>query len=166
MTPKILLRDYLIWRIDVGAQGLDPIDSEGDYALKQCDTCRFRKRHYSGKKRKWVCGRCGEEWPMRPKVMFKGEVQTSQDPDGPERFLTRMTSVGVLYQKMLDDPGWEWPARLLAAQVLGEDVLAMVQNGATIFGSRWPRFSLRTIERRLSHGRKEWAKRCAEAELC
>lgn len=165
MSPELRLKLYLSGSLDAGAVSLHPVKLEGWYALKTCAKCPSRKRHYSGKKKAWVCAHCGEEWRMRHRFLLKGEVDESLNPDASDGIASRRSTVGLLFNRMLNDPAWTWETRLYAANVLEQSVEEIQREAPEIYGDAWPAWRRRKIFYAIAAGRREWKRRCEAAGL-
>ncbi len=165
MSPELHLELYLARSADAGAVSLHPVKLEGWYALKNCQACPSRNRHFSSKKKVWVCGHCGADWRMRHRFLLKGEVQESLRPYGSDGIAARDSSVGLIFHRMLTDPAWEWETRLYAAYLLEQSVEDMQREAPEIYGDAWPAWRRTKIYTAIGYGRREWRRRCEEARL-
>lgn len=163
--PDGLLRKWWSSITDAKAPGLRMVDSEGRYYLKRCK-CGHRIRHWKSKEPpgRWVCGRCGADWPYRDRYMLKGSVQRTPDPGIRDRILSDVASIGVLASRFLDDDAWRWEARLYVAKAISGLSARDFQREVREIVPDYPGpRSLGAVMRRVTDGRKEWIRRLAAA---
>ena len=173
MTPEAYVRDY-VRQVTRGARALNFVDSTGRIYRKVCRTkkkngakCSSKIRHWSGKQKAYVCGRCGAAWKYVDKFMARGEVQVSRDVDLADRVRAEGATIGLLLHRFLADEPYRWESRLFvyaALSELGWEKLHRTGRPDAFreFPKSWTEWNLRGV---LSRGRAEFRCRLERAGL-
>lgn len=121
MTPSGIIVWYYTTKADLGAPGLNFIDSTGRVYAKACEACGFVFRNCN-KATVWVCGKCGKPWKYEDHFILKGEVQTPNPPDVFERQNARWVDIGVILHRLLGNEELKWDMRLYISTCHGFQV--------------------------------------------
>jgi hypothetical protein len=177
-TPDGWIRWYYTKREDIGAPGLDLVKARGFIYATRCESTSTASRRARGehgpctseirnptKAGGYVCGRCGAPWRHWERHQLRGEVQESKRGDGFELAHARWLDIGVLLDRLLNDPKWRWESRLLIANANGHSLNWLVQYGPTEFPEapfQWKRWKVAEV---IQAGRTEWVRRLTGAGI-
>ncbi len=165
MTPAGFVVWYYNTKADLGAPGLNFIDSTGRVYAKVCEGCDCVFRNCN-KANVWVCGKCGKPWPYEDHFILKGEVQTPNPPDVFERQNARWVDIGVILHRLLENDFTKWNMRLYIATCHGFRIDPQDDQPslAEMFRELWPE-APGHWGRRMMFYRVKKAKQLFEQEL-
>jgi len=164
MSPEGYVR--ACWQhLGAGAPGLNFVDSTGRYYYKTCRGCRARIRHYSSKKDRFVCGKCGADWPYEDRILAKGVVQRTRQVDLGNEKMSRTSGIVVLLDRFIHEEGWI--AKIFVVKVVTDQSYEEMAKAGRPKGFRgFPKpWSPKCISDAVRDGRAEWARRLAKAGL-
>ena len=176
MTPSGLIVWYYAVREDLGAPGLNFIDSTGRIYHDDCGHCGYRFSNPT-KTGEQVCGKCGQLWGFDDCFILKGEVQTHKRTDSFERKNERWATIGMLLSRMLAGAEFYWDFRLYIATCHGfsvdpqKDMHGEVNQLclADMFQRLWPKapgpWGRTMLYGRVLRAKKEWASRLQKAGI-
>ena len=174
MTADDYVRFYYRTRDSFGAPALNFVDSTGRMFVAKCErslegkpgeTCgsKERKMNPDGN---WICAnhRCAKPWAYEDKLIFKGEVQTSNRVhtfDGPNGLYFDIARLLYLF---LMDPQWKWSGRLYVAYTMGWTMRRLVNDFRKQYPDS-PPVRLTQTHDRIGLARHEWEVRLHESDV-
>ncbi len=132
-----LVRRYFMLQ----GRGLDIVDSRGFLYDERCSRvfrdktkCASRLSVWKDTEQRWVCGRCGESWPLHEAFVLKRVVQRSPRAGEVEARMAELAELGHALNAMLRDSFWRWETQVLVGYALTPATYADIAMHARVYG--------------------------------